>query len=81
MRAASPALRSKYSHHRPTLLVSATAKAAISVLVMWARPDSVTPMTRIDSPSAMSTNPWHRSAKCPPSIVHSCVVERPSPGV
>ena len=42
-RGLASALRSKYSHHRPTLLVSATAKAAISVPVMWARPDSVSP--------------------------------------
>ena len=38
-------------------------------------------MTTIDSPRAMMMNAWHRSAKWPPSIVHSALVVRPSPGV
>ena len=34
----------------------------------------------IDSPSAMMTKSWQRSARCSPAIVHSLVRERPSPG-
>ena len=43
--------------------------------------DAVAPVTTIDSPSAMITNSWKRSAKCEPSIVHSSRSLPPSRGV
>ena len=41
----------------------------------------VVPITKSDSPKAMMTNNRQRSARCPPSTVHSMVRERPRPGV
>ena len=67
----------------PMLPTTAVTKAPISaqVTVVPSSPDSVTPMMTTDSPSAMRMNAWHLSARCPPSIVHSLVAERPRPGV
>src|ERR1039457_6284483 len=73
--ALSSALRSKYSHHRPTLPIRAAANAPISAPLIRCRRDRVVPVTTIDSPSAMRMNAWHRSAKWPPSMVQSAVLE------
>ena len=68
------------------LPVAAIRKAAISAPVSGcaALPSlaaSAAPMITIDSPIAIRMKPWHRSAKWPPSMVHSAVLARPRPGV
>ncbi len=45
------------------------------------RPARVAPMTTTDSPSAIRMKAWQRSARWPPSMFHSRVRDRPSPGV
>ena len=60
--------------------MNATPKAARAAADTSASA-KVAPVTKMDSPKAMMTNSWHLSAKCAPSIVHSSVCERPSPGV
>ena len=42
---------------------------------------AATPVSTIDSPSAIMMNSWQRSARWPPSIVQSLVSDRPRPGV
>jgi hypothetical protein len=77
---ASWALRAKYVHHSAALPTKATKKAATVAVEASISPKAV-PVTRMDSPRATMTISWHLSAKCVPSMVHSSVRERPSPGV
>jgi hypothetical protein len=77
---ASWALRAKYIHHSAALPRKATTKAATATAEVSIAP-KVVPVTRMDSPRAIMMMSWQRSAKCVPSIVHSSVRERPSPGV
>jgi hypothetical protein len=64
--------------------VTLSAKAAISASVVAASRCGAwlndAPVARIDSPSAIMTKSWLRSARWPPSIVHSVVDERPRLG-
>ena len=79
--ALAPADRSKYSHHSATEPANDTTNAATVAAVMCRVADRVAPMMTIDSPIAIRMNPWHRSAKWPPSIVQSAVRDRPRNGV
>jgi len=53
---------------------------AVTVPADGSRSANVAPVSRMDSPPATITTSWHRSARCPPSIVHSSVRDRPNPG-
>src|SRR4051794_3336336 len=70
---------SKYTHHIAMLPRNEARKAA-TVVAFHEDPAKVAPVTRIDSPSAMITNRPQRSDRWPPSMSHSVVLERPSPG-
>ncbi len=73
-------LVSKYTHHIATLPTKAASIASRIGRSQWCVWPSVVPVTRTDSPSATIMNSWQRSARCPPSIVHSSLRDRPSPG-
>jgi hypothetical protein len=77
---ASWVLRAKYVYHSAALPRKATTKA-ITVAVEGSISPKAVPATGMDSPRATMTMSWHLSEKCVPSIVHSSVRERPSPGV
>ena len=71
---------SKYSHHSAADVANATI-SAVPIARSISAADAVAPVTTIDSPSAMMTNSWNRSAKCAVSISQSVVADRPSRGV
>ena len=70
----------KYSHHIASVPMKVAPSASSTPASQCSCSDITAPVATSVSPSATITNSWQRSARCPPSMVHSLVSERPIPG-